>query len=142
MAAINLKVNIKKITKGSNQIQSIELPCEDTITKVGDLLRWVVTYCVGQYNDRKDQGDLLKILSREQIADGAEIGKVGFGVNYGMKKASLASAIEDALQCFEDGIVILFVDKEKKTKLSEEVRLQFGTELTFVKLTMFSGRMW
>lgn len=142
MAMVNVRVNVKGITKKKPQIEMQVISLEDSIVNVEQLLEAVVRHSVREYNMRKSQGDILTVLSPEQIEDKAETGKIGFGVNYGDKKVNISKAVENALQCFTDGLVVVFVDGVKKTDLKDVVTLKEGTELTFVKLTMLAGRMW
>lgn len=137
-----MKVNIKGITKGKGKINTVTIPCEEELSTVRALLTYMVRYCVRAYNDRKENGELLKILGKEEIGNKAATGKIGFGVNYGDKKPKLDEAIENALQCYEDGMVVLFIDNKKTEKLDEAITVNDDTELTFVRLTMLAGRMW
>ena len=142
MKMVNVRINIKGITKKKPQIEMQVISLEDSIVNVKQLLEAVVRHSAREYNMRKCKGDILTVLSPEQIEDKAETGKIGFGVNYGDKKVNIPKAVENALQCFADGLVVVFVDGVKKTDLKDVVTLKEGTELTFVKLTMLAGRMW
>lgn len=142
MENLKLKVNIKGISNKQNKIKQIDIICKGPIKTVKDLICEVVRSCVADYNDRKDQSELLKVLSKEQIEDQALSGKVAFGVNYGDKKANIKQAEKNALQAFEDGVVVIFVDRKKLLNLEDEITLTDGSELTFVKMTMLAGRMW
>lgn len=142
MAIVNVRVNVKGITKKKPQIETIIIPMEDSISDMEKLLEAVVKHSVREYNERKSHGDILTVLSKDQIADKAETGKIGFGVNYGDKQVKVKEAVENARQSFADGLVVVFVDGVKKTGLCDRVTVKEGTELTFVKLTMLAGRMW
>lgn len=142
MGIVNVKINVKGITKKKAQIEMQTMSLDSSISDVKQLLEAVVRNCVREYNARKDRGDILAVLSREQIEDKAETGKIGFGVNYGDRKEDVLKAVENVLQCFADGLVVVFVDGAKKTDLKDMVSLSEGTELTFVRLTMLAGRMW
>lgn len=137
-----MKVNIKGITKGKGKINTITIPCEESLSTVKELLTYMVRYCVREYNSRKENGELLKVLGKEEISNKSATGKIGFGVNYGEKKPKPDEAIENALQCYEDGIVVLFVGDRKTETLEEEITVKDDTELTFIRLTMLAGRMW
>lgn len=142
MESVNVRINVKGIAKKKPRIEVQVLPLEASISNVGQLLEAVVRHSVREYNARKSHGDILTVLGREEIEDRAETGKIGFGVNYGNKKAAISKAVENALQCFTDGLVVVFVDGEKKTDLKDVVVMTEGMELTFVKLSMLAGRMW
>ena len=66
----------------------------------------------------------------------------GFGVNYGDRKADPESAVNHAIQSFEDGIYRIFLDDRALEQLEEKILLTEGSSLTFVRLTMLAGRMW
>ena len=89
-----------------------------------------------------EHSQLLSCLTREEIQEKAQAGKVGFGVNYGEKKAVLSAAQENAIQCFEDGIYRIFQDGEPLEKLEDPVCVTEDSVFTFVRLTMLAGRMW
>lgn len=52
------------------------------------------------------------------------------------------AAIENALQCFEDGMVAVFVDSTRIEELDCKLSLTEGSHVIFVKLTFLVGRMW
>ena len=58
------------------------------------------------------------------------------------KTISEKQAVETTLQAFEDGLVAVFVDGKRYEELNEELHLIGNEVITFVKLTMLSGRMW
>lgn len=137
-----MKVNIKGITKGKGKIDTVFIPRDEDISTVRELLTYMVKYCIKEYNNRKENSELLKVLSKQEIDDKAVSGKVAFGVNYGEKNPKTNEAIENALQCYEDGMVVLFVDGKKTETLEEQINVKADTELTFIRLTMLAGRMW
>ena len=51
-------------------------------------------------------------------------------------------AVVNALQCFDDGIVALFVDGVRYQKREERLPLKDQSEVTFIRLTFLAGRMW
>jgi len=60
----------------------------------------------------------------------------------GNKDVDIFSAVDTALQAFEDGLVALFIDDKRFENLDEALNLTGSETLTFVKLTMLAGRMW
>ena len=93
---------------------------------------------VKEYNERKDTGQILPYLTKEEIAQKASAGKVSFGVRGGAD-ADEDQAVENALQCFEDGIFRVFADDEELERLEQEIPWREETVLTFVRLAMLSG---
>lgn len=76
------------------------------------------------------------------MADQAARGKIGFGRRFSDKKADKQKALDNAQQSFEDGIYKVFVGDKELTDLKTAVNLQEGDVLTFIRLTMLSGRLW
>lgn len=85
---------------------------------------------------------LMKALTEEEIAEKAEEGKVSFGVHYNLKKVDEKKAVENAWQCFEDGMIAFFADGERFEDMEKRVLLHEGSEVTFIRLTFLAGRMW
>ena len=81
-------------------------------------------------------------MTDEEIEAKSETGKVGFGSIYSDKKADLTKAIENACQCYKDGIVRIFQNEEELENLDTIIRIQEGDTFTFVKLVFLAGRMW
>ena len=112
------------------------------VVPVRELIEAVTTACVTLYNQRMDDKELLRCLTSDEINDQAASGRVGFGVNYGDRKADPESAVNHAIQSFEDGIYRIFLDDRALEQLEEKILLTEGSSLTFVRLTMLAGRMW
>jgi len=135
-------VNLKKIGKNKNSIEKVEFVFNEDINTVSDLITATVKICVKEYNEKKEKSELLDNISKSEIEDMASSGKISFGVNYGEKDADLVAAIQNALQCFNDGIFRIFANNISLKKLDSKIVLKENDELTFVRLTMLSGRMW
>ncbi len=140
MPAIN--VHVKSAATKKNKIKTVTLPYDDGITDVRGLIEATVAWCVKDYNERRESGELLTALSLPEIEDKASQGKISFGVNYGNKDADLSKATADALEAFSDGIVVIFADGRRLQSLDEPLEIKNIKELTFIKLTMLAGRMW
>ncbi|MDE7249457.1 MAG: hypothetical protein K2N82_06115, partial [Lachnospiraceae bacterium] len=109
---------------------------------VRELIYAVTQAGVEEYNQRMESPELLRYLTSEEIDDKAQAGKISFGVNYGEKRADIAKAQENAVQCFEDGIYRIFLDGEPLEALDERILITEESTFTFVRLTMLAGRMW
>lgn len=140
---MQIKVNIKKVSGKQNEIAQITYDCPADTKNVRDLLTAVVTSTLDDYKVRQRRGEeLFTVMTGQEIEEKSGSGKIGFGILYGKKNPSLEKGIQAALQCFVDGMVALFVDGKQMTELEEEVILQEGSELTFVRLIPLAGRMW
>ncbi len=135
-------VNLKKIGKNKNSVEKVAFVFNEDINTVSDLITATVKICVKEYNEKKEKSELLDNISKSEIEDMASSGKISFGVNYGEKDADLVAAIQNALQCFDDGIFRILANNISLEKLDSKIALKENDELTFVRLTMLSGRMW
>lgn len=136
-------VNIKHMGKRKKSVELRTYRLLTTPSTVRELILAVVEAGVREYNERLEEqgaGELIKCLTKQEIEDKAESGKISLGVLYGEKKTDLKQAQDNAIQCFEDGIYRIFQD-EKPLERLDDVIGQKGI-FTFVRLTMLSGRMW
>lgn len=140
---MQLKVNVKKMTGKQCTVGQIELECSEGISTVQELLSEVVTGMVQDFKKKKQRGEnFLSVLTNQEIEEKSASGKIGFGILYGKKNPSLEKSIQAAWECFEDGMVALFIDGVQMERLKENISLHEGSELTFVKLIPLAGRMW
>lgn len=140
---MKLSIQIKQLGKRKCSIKPmpVELTGEAP-HNVRELITAIVRWQVAEYNTRPTENDLLKYLTQEEIDNHAEIGKIGFGVNYNGSLASVEAAVENALQSYEDGIFRLFINEEETGAANSPINLKEGDLLTFIRLTMLSGRLW
>lgn len=138
-----VKVNLKQLGERRQKIAPVDFDYPKAPATMRELITETVTLCVSAYNERVRQGDTAaKPLSEEEISDKAKIGKIAFGINYGGKEQELSSAIENALQSFEDGIYRVFLNDSELESLDAPLSLSENDTLTFIRLTMLSGRLW
>ena len=140
---MTLKVNIKQIGQRRQKVAPVDFELVKMPNTVRELIELTVEKCVNEYNERVRAGDTnVKPLSESDIRDMADIGKIAFGINYGEKEQDLGKAVENALQSYEDGIYRVFINDEQLEKLDDTINLSENDSLTFIRLTMLSGRMW
>lgn len=147
---MDIRVNVKHMGKRKNAVEIKVCHLRTDPVTVRDLILAVVEAGVGEHNDRlaeQDFGELLKCLTRQEIEDKAEAGKITFGELHSEKKADLKQAQDNAIQCFEDGIYRIFLDDRPLERLDEKIldgkhRGEMPGTFTFVRLTMLSGRLW
>ena len=85
---------------------------------------------------------LLSFLSPEALQEQAGAGKVSFGRVYSAKKADLGKSVENAIQCFRDGLVRVFWEEQEITGLEEPLAVRPGDHFTLIRLTFLAGRLW
>ncbi len=103
-----------------------------------ELLSGLTELGVRDYNARRDEGQLLPFLTREEITSQAARGKISFGVHEG-EEADLQKACENSIQCFEDGIYRVFAGEDELTGLEERISWKENLVFTFIRLTMLAG---
>lgn len=139
---MNVKVNLKQLGKKRNKISEQDFYIENVPANVKELICETVHTCVESYNKRFDNKENTIVLSKEQIEDLSELGKIAFGINYGGKRADEKQAADTALQAYEDGIFRIFLGEQELSNLEDDIVINEGDSLTFIRLTMLSGRMW
>ena len=105
---------------------------------VRELLIGLTELGVKDYNARRDEGQLLPFLTREEITNQAARGKIAFGVHEG-GEADLQKSCENTIQCFEDGIYRIFAGEEELTGLDEGIPWKDNLVFTLIRLTMLAG---
>lgn len=137
--SFTIYVRMKKIGKQKHAaLQPIPFILDKKPDTVRELLVSLTKLGVRLYNERKDEGQILAYLTQEEIAAQASQGKISYGLHNG-PDAVEDKAVENTLQCFEDGIYRVFAGEEELTALSSEILWEEETVFTFVRLTMLSG---
>lgn len=139
---MKIRINLKSVSRRKASVEPVAYEVGGCPATVRELILAVVQAGVEEYNKRMESSELLSCLTREEMEDRARAGKIGFGVNYGERRAEITAAQENALQCFEDGIYRIFQDGEPLEELDKSIALTEDSVFTFVRLTMLAGRMW
>ena len=106
--------------------------------RVRHLISKLVFESVRDFQLRERDG-AFKVLTSEALAEGLKRGKIG-RAREEMQTVDLDEATGQALQAFEDGLFLIFVDGEEKRGLEELVTLLQNTRVTLIRLTALSGR--
>ena len=139
---MKIYANVKKAGSRRNALEKKEYDVPFSECRLGQIIAFFVEKEVQAFNSRSESGDMLTYLTEKDITAAASEGKVGFGSVYRDKKADLADAVKNALECFEDGLVRVFLNGEEITGINQEIKLSEGDVFTFMRLTFLSGRMW
>ena len=139
-----MKINIQMKAAGKRRpiLENVPYEINDTIKTLRELLTELVNIEVERYNEKGVDVQLVPFLSEEELKEQAAVGKVGFGRIYSDKKADADKAAENAIRCYEDGMVRIFCGERELTELDGEMGLKEGDALTFIRLTFLTGRMW
>lgn len=133
-------INVKSLSR-KKVIHQEEVELKNKISTTKDLITELVKINVEKFNKKIDDKNILSIITNENIAKAARIGKIGDEV-HGDKKANLKKALDTAYLAFEDGLYCIFINDEQTEKLDDSLNLKDGDILTLIRLTMLSGRMW
>lgn len=145
---INVKINIKKMGKikkmdsTENKLDQMVYQYSEAIKTVKEFLTETVKISRKEFQIKRDAEKMIAVLSKEELEIKAESGKVTYGILGKDNLPEESKSIENALQCFEDGLVVLFIDGKKMEHLAEQIELFNECEVSFVKMTMLAGRMW
>lgn len=136
---MRILVQLKQAGKRKNKIEKVPIELEAVPVTVQELIEYSVHSCVKLFEEKRDKEP--QALSEEELEDKASSGKIAFGFFYGNAEVNESKAKETAIQAFEDGIVVVFVDGIQKEKLIEEIVINEESVVTFVKLALLSGRL-
>ena len=107
-----------------------------------ELIEEAVHSCLVSYKERAKSAQTPSPLTEEQWNGMQEVGKFAFGVHYNKNEVDEEKAIKTAIEAIQDGLVRVFNGTEEYTDLNKKIIVAEGDVLTFVRLTMLSGRMW
>lgn len=137
--SFTIQVKMKRLGKQNRaDITPVTFELDGKPQTVRELLVSLTRLGVRQYNERRDEGQILAYLTQEEIASQASRGKISSGLRGGADTVEDA-AVENTLQCFEDGIYRVFAGEKELTALSDEIPWKDGIVFTFIRLTMLSG---
>lgn len=145
---MQIRINIKGVSRKKAAIAQMICEYPDKEMTAEEFLTETVRQNVREYNARKDAVEILRLFANgnEQIEAhleaGAASGKVSYKDPTDMRKADEEKAVENALQCFDDGLVALFADGVRYTDRNEKMALKEQSEVTFIRLTFLAGRIW
>lgn len=139
---MKITVNTKAVGKLRAGVEKTVLELDGAPKDTRSLITLTVGACAAAFSRRAQSGEVLRTLTDERLTAMADQGKISFGSVYGENAVDLEAALANALQCFEDGIYRIFVDGKQLERLDEAITLDESSELTFVRLTMLTGRLW
>lgn len=139
---MRIYVQVKAAGKRRPVLDRVPYEIPEEICTLRDFLREIVHMEVERYNQKGTDVQVIPFLTKEEVGERAESGKVAFGRIYSEKKADPVKAVENAVQCFEDGLVRVFQNEEEREALDVPMQVQEGDIFTFIRLTFLAGRLW
>jgi len=104
-----------------------------------DLIERVVIEQVRLFRERQENGKFIRALTEKEIEQAAAKGKIEMGGRDLNQEVDTDDAIANALQAFEDGIYLVSIDGRRYRELEEQVYLQPGSRITFIRLVLLAG---
>ena len=135
-------IRVKSVGRRAGGLAPVPYTIPEDIGSLRQLLEAVVRAEVARYNSKEPGAQGFSLLSAEELEGQVRSGKVGFGATYDTRKADADRAVENAVQCWKDGLVRIFLGEDEVTALDEPLRVAEGDVFTFLRLTFLAGRMW
>ena len=126
----------------TRKVKTHSLLLPSTPRTLQELIELTVKVCVHSYTARRQPVSIPAPLTEEEWDAMAEVGKFAFGGHDTDSVLDEAIATDTALAAVTDVLVRIFRGTEELTELRSPLSLEQGEILTFVRLTMLSGRMW
>jgi hypothetical protein len=136
-----VKISGKVLGKHQALFQGWDLALEkdDRPFTLGALLRQIVMAQVSEFAARQAQRQLIQVLSPQQIAIGADLGKISAGGSELDQPVDVEQAVDNALLAFKDGLYFVFIDEVQQDDLEQLVDLQDGSQMLFLRLIPLVG---
>lgn len=139
---MQIKIRIKALGKKRDILRPTPYEIPDSVDSLRSLLTAIVETEVEKYNNKDPNAQFVLPLTAEELDDRATVGKVGFGRVYSDKKADPQKAVANALQCWEDGLVRVFMNDAELTELDAALTIPEEAEFTFIRFSFLAGRTW
>lgn len=104
-----------------------------------ELITRVVRSEVSAFEKRERARRLIRVLSDQEISDGAAKGKIDSGGRMPSGTVDSEAAIGAALQGFEDGLYLVILDGEEQRDLDRQVYVTAESRMVFLRLTFLAG---
>lgn len=139
---MEIYVKVKALGKRKDILAPTPYTLPDGIDSLRQLLTEVVQKEVSSYNSKETEMQLIPFLTQQELDNQAKAGRVSFGRIYSDQKANPQKAIDNTLQCWEDGLVRVFMNDDELTQLDAPIVIPNGAVFTFMRLTFLAGSMW
>ncbi|MHC6201780.1 hypothetical protein ACYULU_01135 [Breznakiellaceae bacterium SP9] len=161
---MNVFIRVKAAGKRRDSLQKQPAVLPERIDSPKELITYLVRENVRVYNakvvdsidplqaanqgtanepDKADESaiPLFRYLSEADLADSADTGKVGFRMRKNEKQQDEEQAVQNALQCYYDGIYRILINDVEMSP-HEALLLREEDVITFIRLVMLAGRRW
>ncbi len=121
------------------EVRRLDWPDAPTPATAGDLVDHVVACEVREFAERRSSRSLLRVLTEQELADGAATGRIAAEVRPTGPPPLLAEAVAVAREAFADGLFLLFVDDVEVEDLDAAVDVRPDLRVRFVRLVPLAG---
>jgi hypothetical protein len=138
---MNIFIRVKAAGKRRDMLERQSRAVPDDTDRVEKLIECLVRENVRAYNAKTVDAPFFKYLSQQELEDGEHTGKIAFGDRKNEKSQDEEEAVQNALQCFADGLYRVLVN-ETEALPDGSFGLKEGDTVTFIRLVMLAGRRW
>jgi len=138
---MKIQIRLKAAGRRRDVLEKVPFDIPDDISTAKDLITFIVTENVRAYNAKSVDAPLFKYLTQKEFEAGEELGKIGFGDRKNEKEQNAEKAIDNAIQCFEDGIYRILINENEVAGLGT-IDIKENDIITFIRLVMLAGRLW
>ncbi len=139
---MEIYIRVKALGKRKDVLAPTPYFIPDAVGSLRQLLTVLATQEAERYNRKDIEAQLMPFLTAQEIDAQASTGKVGFGRLFSDRKIDVRQAVDNALQCWSDGMVRVFLHEDEVTELDAPLVIPEGAVFTLIRLTFLAGRMW
>ncbi len=136
---MNIQIRVKAAGKRKSMFELQSKTVPDRIDSVERLITYLVVENVREYNTKAIDAPFFQYLAQQEYEDALHIVKVSFGDRKNERQQDERQAVDNALQCFRDGLYRVLLNETEITG-DTSFELKEGDILTFIRLTMLAGR--
>ncbi|MDR2917548.1 MAG: hypothetical protein LBV74_22380 [Tannerella sp.] len=136
---MNIQIRVKAAGKRKSMFELQGKTIPEGIESVERLITHLVVENVREYNTKTIDAPFFQYLTQQEYEDALHIGKVSFNDRKNERQQDEQQAVDNALQCFKDGLYRVLVNETEITG-DTSFELKEGDVLTFIRLTMLAGR--
>lgn len=135
-----LNIQLKRL--GKKKVKHLEYPIKKLPKTLHELIEACVKSEVKRYNEKRENVSLLSFLTPQNLQEQSEKGKITFGDIENKTLAVEENAIANALQGFQDGLFVVFIEEEEIKNIDQQLRLSSNSVIVFIRMTFLSGTYW
>lgn len=144
---MNISISVKQLGRKHPILQEKNISLDNTtsIVSVRTFLELIVKHQVELFHSASfewEDQDTIHLPKENYLPILTDTGKAGFGAIYNHNQVNVATAQENALLAFEDGLYAVFYGDDQLETLTEEIDLSKNKNITFIRLTFLAGSYW